>query len=198
MIKTFIVAAILIGLLVILALTLHRRPAAASLAKPPSIPVLSEPASAPRIIVCGWSRAELDRILSKFSSIYKLDPASTFVVDTASNDNLLITYRHDPEPDMLMFLINYLHYPHDFELKGRQLAVLASFVITSAYEPPEPSLVGMKAIVYVPADDTEYDLVYVQTAFGKTFEVPFTNLKWKPVELPRLSPSDAALRSFVQ
>ena len=64
-------------------------------------------------------------------------------------------------------------------------ALNGRIVLTPACGMPDERLSGKRAEVYVPSDDTEYDRVHLCTEDGEAFEIPFTNLIWKPASEAR-------------
>ena len=84
------------------------------------------------------------------------------------------------------FLVNYLRYPKDFDLQNRTIGVLGRARLSQAFGIPDSSLEGIMAKIYVPANDKEFDNVYVQLESGKTFKIPFTRLIWESVDNPKM------------
>jgi len=180
-----VLAAIFLGIVGIIAFRAmqNRKPAA---------PFVPDPDNKTSISVRGWPRAELDQILAAFLSDYEL-PLSTVAIAQKPGDILTITFPQDIEPRLLFFLVNYINYPENFDLTGRSIGVLAHTVVTPAFGPPDPRLNGQSAVIYVPADDTDYDWVNIQLEVGITFSVRFTNLKWTPAEDTNLPEAVAGL-----
>lgn len=76
----------------------------------------------------------------------------------------------------MLFLVNYLHYPEDFDLARREIGATATVTLTERMGTPA-GLTGRKATIYVPAGDTDYDLVYMRVEPASYFEISFTNLR---------------------
>ena len=148
-------------------------------------PFVPDPNNGIRLSVRGWNRSELDKILLDFSKQYGLPPAATKVT-TQSDKVLVITFPNDIEPKLLLFLVNYVQYPRDFDLKQRAIAAVAHAALTPAFGLPDSALAGKRAAIYVPANDTDYDLVYVRIEPGSAYRISFTNLIWKAVADPRM------------
>jgi len=137
------------------------------------------------VTVRGWKRPELDRILSYLREAYEVPASSPWVVTARSDDVFVISFPNDIFPRLLYFLVNYLQYPKEFDAKDRSIGVLGRVVLTTACGIPEDRLVGKSAEVYVPANDTDYDRVYLRTDDGEAYVIPFTDLIWKRVQEAR-------------
>ena len=86
-----------------------------------------------------------------------------------------------------MFLINYLAYPFDLDSKNRSIIVGGKTTLNSGFEGIDSSLVGKKAILYVPENDQDHDVVYMQTESEVNLANTFSELKWVKVKDARLS-----------
>jgi len=128
--------------------------------------------------VKGWEQAELGKIVADFSKQYDL-PSTAMKIRTQSSKAAVMTFPNDIEPRLLFFLVNYVQYPNGFDLKGRSIAAVAHVILTPAFGVPDSMLIGKPAEIYVPAHDTEYDLVYAQVGSQKAYRIPFTNLIWQ-------------------
>jgi hypothetical protein len=129
------------------------------------------------VSVRGWSRSDLERILTDFREGYELRIAMP--VAEEADGALVIRFPDDIEPTKLYFLVNYICYPKDFDMEGRHVVVAGHAVLNKAFGIPDPALAGRRAVIYVPTGDTDYDLVYVRPESGKAYRVSFTNLIWK-------------------
>jgi hypothetical protein len=137
------------------------------------------------VTVLGWREDELSRIVAAFGRAYALPP-SAVLVSKRGDERFALTFPGDIEPRLLFFLVNYLSYPRDFDLKDRRIVAFCRVVLDSSYGIPDPQLKGVGAVVYVPAEDTEFDNVFVRTLAGTTFKVPFSRMIWSAVEDPRM------------
>ena len=133
----------------------------------------------------GWDQQEIDRILADFSKQYEL-PVTTLRAEQKFDKKFVIVLPKDFEPRLLFFLVNYIQYPRGFDLKQHSIGVVAFVVLSSTFGVPDADLSGKRAIIYVPADDTDYDRVYAQAETGKTYQIPFTDLIWKRVTDARI------------
>jgi hypothetical protein len=144
-----------------------------------------KPENEKSIVIVGWTEDELNKILAYFGGVYGLPPSALVV--TKHGDNLFqISFPDDIEPRIFFFLVNYLRYPKDFDLRNRTIGVLGHARLNQAFGIPDSSLDGIRAKIYVPANDKEFDNVYVQLESGKAFKIPFTRLIWESVDDPRI------------
>jgi hypothetical protein len=147
---------------------------------------VSDPRSDKRIVVNGWTPDELTRILGDFAKLYELDRSFASRVKAADSSATIISFPRDIPPDLFFFLVNYLNYPKGNELAGRHIAVAGKATVTATFDPPEPSLVGMSAKVYVPENDKTFDVVYINFRSGESYEISFTDQMWKRVQAARM------------
>ena len=143
------------------------------------------------LLVSGWSAEELGKILGDFESKYK-DALPRFRrVVLSDGKTLRVSLPNDFPPDLLSFLVNYIHYPENWELKNRKIAAVGMATVTQDFDAPSAEL-GKKAFIYIPSGDNEYDLVYVRVG-EHTYSQSFTNMSWKRVEESRLPSATRAL-----
>jgi len=144
-----------------------------------------KPENEKSIAVIGWREDELDRILTDFRGGYGLPPSALVV--TKHGDSLLqISFPDDIEPKYFFFLVNYIRYPKDCDMRNGTIGVLGRARLSRAFGIPDSSLEGIMAKIYVPANDKEYDNVYVQLESGKAFKIRFTRMIWESVDDPRI------------
>lgn len=132
------------------------------------------------VIVRGWNNEELKQILSDFADVHDFE----FQV-CADKEASRITFPHDIPVQQFSFLINYLQYPKNFDLKTRSISVVGKALVTSAFHPPNKNLIGQRAVFYIPTNDQSYDLVYVRVG-KETFENSFAARHWKKVTDSRM------------
>jgi hypothetical protein len=142
-----------------------------------------------RIAVKGWNRSELDQIISDFADLYGLSASSDFRIEQIDRNYFNITFPNDVPADRFYFLVNYIQYPSDFDLEGRDIHAAGHATLNRSFNLPDVDLLGKAATFYVPIDDSDYDLVYGQLTSGRAYEISFTNLTWKPVSNARKSPA---------
>jgi hypothetical protein len=138
----------------------------------------------------GWSEAELAMILAHFAEAYKLPP-ETFRTVAEPRGAFRIEATRSIELHRLLFLINYLRYPIGFDPTGRVAGATAEVTLSAATGAPG-KLVGRKATIYVPANDTEFDLVYMRVEPATYFEVSFADMQWTEVDDAR-EPDEVSL-----
>jgi len=140
------------------------------------------------ILVKGWNELEIRKILADFIETYKNDNYPSYTIGNhKQSDNVFrLTFPQDIHPLLFTFLVNYLAYPFDFDLKNRSITVGGKTTLDSAFEGIEPSLAGNKAILYIPENDEDHDVVYMQTESGINLANSFSELKWRRVKDARL------------
>ncbi|HLX95238.1 MAG TPA: hypothetical protein VKU37_05795 [Verrucomicrobiae bacterium] len=139
------------------------------------------------VIVHGWTNEELSKILTDFADAYGDDLGKQFDYEVCPHDKgaTRITFPHDIPPKNFSFLVNYLNYPKDYDLAGRSISATGNLTLTADFHLPDKSLIGKRAVFYIPSDDKDYDLIYVRVG-GETFKNSFRSLHWKKVEDPRV------------
>jgi len=148
---------------------------------------VGDPQNDKRVVVRGWRPEELRGMLADFAASYELPKSYVETGPGAVDRTKVLTFPRDIPPEVFLFLVNYLTYPFKHEPRD-SLAVVGTATLTSAFALPDPSLVGKQAFVYVPDADQEHDVVYVDVVGDAVYAVPFTNLRWQRVELPRRPP----------
>ncbi|QDH34069.1 hypothetical protein [Porphyrobacter sp. YT40] len=131
-----------------------------------------------RIIVSGLKMAQANAMLADFARLYDLDAATFAVAD--SGEAVRVSWTRPITTDTALFLVNYLAYPSDDRLPGRQVEV-AGVIPVPAEIAPKGVAAGTLAKIFVPEDDTEHDLVHALTADGRAFRISFTRMAWEPV-----------------
>ena len=59
--------------------------------------------------------------------------------------------------------------------------------MSSGFEGIDSALVGKRAILYVPENDQDHDVVHMQTESGINLANSFTELRWRRVDDAKLS-----------
>src|SRR3989442_252196 len=151
-------------------------------------PFTADPDNDKVIVVKGWYEDELQRILDDF---IQEDPSGvpSYQIDVHKRDETLynLTFPQDTHAAVFGFLVNYLAYPRNFGLAGRSIIVAGKTTLNSDFQGIPQSLVGNKAIIYVPENDQDYDVVYLQTETGATMANSFSDDVWRKVKDARLS-----------
>jgi len=153
---------------------------------------VADPKNRTSVIVRGWTYDELAKIIAYFLSSYEL-PDATTTVTARSDSTLVIRFPNDIQPEHLFYLVNYIQYPKGFDLTHRSIGVVAHIVLGPVFPVPDASLTGRGAIVYVPANDKDFDLVYAKAETGQAYRISFTDLAWQPVDDPRVPASVSGL-----
>ena len=150
---------------------------------------ISDSANGEEVVVRGWTNEELTGILTDFADVSDGDLGPHFVYEVHPRDDgsIRITFPHDIPTKQFSFLINYLQYPKNYDLKGRSISVVGKAIISAKFKPPTKSLIGQTATFYIPKDDQDFDLVYVRVG-DETFENSFAALHWKRVADSRIPP----------
>ncbi|MEK6280256.1 MAG: hypothetical protein AABN95_07850 [Acidobacteriota bacterium] len=178
----FLIALILIALPVIL------------LAKPVkveqevSLPAFSaDPENDKVITVSGWNEVELRQILEGFIAEnssgwppYKVDLHEEY------KNRFRLSFPEDIHPSLFAFLVNYAMYPIEFETKQRRIIVAGRATLNEAFDGIPEEFLGQKAILYVPENDEEHDVVYLQTETGMNFANSLGENDWRQVDEARL------------
>lgn len=140
------------------------------------------------IIVRGWDDNELAKVINDFIDTYKNDgyPAYTIEPHKQGEKTLHLTFSTDIHPLLFTFLVNYAAYPFDLDFSHRSIIVAGKTTLTSLFEGVDPSFIGQKAILYLPENDQDHNIVYMHTA-GNTFANSFSELAWRRVSDARMS-----------
>ena len=139
------------------------------------------------VIVSGWTSEELSGILTDFADAYygRLGHDFDYAVCPDDKGSIHVTFPHDIPALQFSFLINYVQYPKNHDLKAHSISVVGKALIAPDFHPPSKSLVGQKAIFYIPSHDQDCDLVYVRVG-DETFENSFAARRWKKVADSRI------------
>lgn len=140
------------------------------------------------IMVSGWNEEELRKILDDFVE----EDASAahecrIDINQRSQNFQRLTFPEDIHPSEFACLVNYLNYPMNPGLVERSIIVAGKTTLNSDFQDIPLSLEGKKAILYVPENDQDYDVVYMQTETGATFAKSMSEQAWRHVKDPRLS-----------
>ena len=102
------------------------------------------------VVVQGWTESDLKRILAHFEKLYEgqLGPAYSVTLKKVA-ESIRLSFPYDIPAEKFGFLVNYIHYPEGFDLKGRMIAASGTTTLSEAFAVPEESLVGQKALFYV-------------------------------------------------
>lgn len=130
------------------------------------------------IIVSGWQEHELKRIVDDFRKQSTIDPPMEIEIQNPHDTQFVLTFPGDIAPGDFAALVNYLNYPIDFDLAERTLLVVGRTTLNADFNGIPESLEGKKAILYVPANDDDYTVVYLQTETGDSFALSMNEMVW--------------------
>ncbi len=147
------------------------------------------------IMVSGWTENELGKIVDDFRRQDPIDPPMEIEIRKRYENQFVLTFPGDIAPGDFAALVNYLNYPIDFDLAGRTLLVAGLTTLNSDFNGIPVSLQGKKAILYVPANDDDYTVVYLQTETGENFAISMNEMVWQGVEASRFGYHDAEART---
>jgi len=183
----WVVLIIAIVALVVAACSAHKTTREAEHAN--GVAFIPDPKNDKVIIVKGWDEDELRKVIGDFVNTYKNDGyAAYFIEPQKQTDKIFrLTFPNDIHPLLFTFLINYVAYPFDLDFSQRSIVVGGKTTLSSLFEGIDPSLVGQKAILYLPKDDQDHTIVYMHTTSGTNFANSFSELVWRRVNDARLS-----------
>ena len=176
-----VIALVIIGVV----LLLQRR---RDLTVQPKVPAFDPvPDNDKSLWVKGWIEEDLKRILAKFEEIYKESgyPPYQVQLQQSRDDRFRLTFPADIHPQLLTLLVNYIHYPFNFDLTDRRILAVAKTTVTRGFEGLD-TLRGKQALLYVPKEDKDNDVVYMQIQAGGIFANSFTDMRWTKREDARL------------
>jgi hypothetical protein len=140
------------------------------------------------VLISGWNEDELHKIVDNFDQGKEPDEPPYEVEIQKQNENLYrLTFPRDVHPTVFAYLLNDLAYPMEFDLTGHRIVVAGKSTLSSAFEGIAASCFGRMAIIYLPENDADYDVVYMRTESGVAFAFSFNETVWQPVKDARLS-----------
>jgi hypothetical protein len=146
-----------------------------------------DPNNDKEILIQGWSEEELRRILDDFVE-QDLTAFAAFRIEIEKRleNSFVLIFPEDIHPAEFVSLINYLAYPIHLEAAGRAIVVTGKTTLNSDFDGLPKSLSGKKAILYIPNNDEDHDVVYLQTESSLTLAKSFNEVAWRIVKDPRL------------
>jgi hypothetical protein len=102
-------------------------------------------------------------------------------------NSFALTFPEDLHPTEFASLIKYLAHPVNFDPAGRSIIVAGKTTLNSDFDGLPKSLEGKKALLYLPEDDADYDVVFMQTESGVTLAKSFNEGVWRKVKDARPS-----------
>ena len=148
------------------------------------------------ILIQGWNEEELRDILDDFVE-EDLSAFAAFRIEIQKrlDNSFWLTFPEDIHPAEFVSLINYLAYPVNSGLAGRSIIVAGRATLNSDFDGLPKSLEGKKALLYLPENDEDYDVVYLQTESRVSLAKSFKEGAWRQVNDARL-PSTVKLLTW--
>ena len=147
------------------------------------------------VIVQGWTESELATAIEEFQKGYRESPFPKWTISIArlSEDVFRMTFPEDIHPQLFLYFINFLVYPIGLDFKRRNIFVVGSSRLDPAFGDAMLPL-NQRAIFYVPRDDKDCDIVYVQAEDGAKRSYSFRGMgTWKEVDDARMPEGVAEL-----
>jgi len=147
------------------------------------------------IAVHGWSAQEISAIVQECSRLCRGQKRAGFFCEVLPRFDGVFHLRlaADIDPQCFLLLLNALNCPLDHALQGRKVAVLGSVILTAGFAAPQPALLGQSAWIYLPAGDSDYDVVHVGLPSGAAYRCDFAAGLWETVDDARMPPAARAL-----
>jgi hypothetical protein len=178
-----------IGVIVLpLALVLIAKPVKAGDPQPDPSPFTPDPHNDKAILIQGWNEDELRQILDDFvEEDLSAFAAFRIEIEKRFENSFALTFPEDVHPTEFLSLINYLAYPINFDPAGRSIIVAGKTTLNSDFDGLPKSLEGKRALLYLPENDEDYDVVFLQTDSGVVLANSFNEGVWRKVDDARLS-----------
>jgi hypothetical protein len=151
-------------------------------------PFTPDPNNDKAILIQGWNEDELRQILDDFvEEDLSAFAAFRIEIEKRLESSFALTFPEDVHPAEFLSLINYLAYPINFDPAGRSIIVAGKTTLTSDFDGLPQTFAGKKALLYLPENDEDYDVVFMQTDSGVTLANSFNEGVWRRVHEARLS-----------
>jgi hypothetical protein len=115
------------------------------------------------VLVDGWSKEDLGKIIAEFLTLYGLEDG---MIATEGDGPFRLSFSEPLSVNEFMFLVNYLPYPIGKDLEGRHIVVVGRSRVSAAMKFGKDVPVGSDVHFHVPVDDGTYDCVMAQTLAG--------------------------------
>jgi len=159
-------------------------------------PFTPDPNNDKVIMIKGWNEDELNKLLDDFiEEDMSGSPPCKIDVHKRYENLYSLTFPQDIHPMAFASLVNYLAYPVSLGLAEHTIVVAGKTTLNLDFEGVHQSLVGTRAILYIPENDQDYDVVYLQTETGATLANSFGEGVWRNVSDARL-PSEVELLTW--
>jgi hypothetical protein len=179
-----------------LAMVLTAKPVKAESEPTDLSPFTPDPNNDKTILIQGWSEAELRRILDDFVE-EDLTAFAAFRIELEKRleNSFVLTFPEDIHPAEFVSLITYLAYPINPLLDGRSIVVVGKTTLNSDFDGLPKSLAGKKALLYLPENGTDHEVMYLETESRVILAKSFAEGVWRRVEDSRLSSEADSLAS---
>lgn len=179
-----------------MAMVLTAKPVKAQAGQTDPSPFTPDPNNDKTIMIRGWSEEELRRILADFvEEDLTAFAAFRIEIETCLDNCFVLTFPEDIHPAEFVSLVNCLAYPINFPLDGSSIVVAGKTTLNSDFDGLPKTLAGKKALLYLPEDDKDHDVVFLQTESGVTLARSFSDGIWRRVNDSRLSSTVKLLAS---
>ncbi|MDX6305549.1 MAG: hypothetical protein QOI77_2518 [Blastocatellia bacterium] len=169
------------------AMVLTAKPVKAEVQQTDPSPFTPDPNNDKTILIQGWSEAELRQILDDFvEEDLTVFAAFRIEIEKHLENASVLIFPEDIHPAELVSLVNYLAYPINFVLNEREIVVAGKTTLNSDFDGLAKSLEGKKAILYLPQNDEDHDVVYLRTESGMTLAKSLNEGVWRRVNDSRL------------
>jgi hypothetical protein len=177
----------LAGVVLPLVLVLIAKPAKAENDASDPSAFTPDPNNDKAILVEGWNEDELRKILDDFVE-QDLSAFAAFRIELEKRfeNSFVLTFPEDIHPAEFISLINYLAYPFQPDTTGRAIVVAGKTTLNSDFDGLPESFAGKQAILYIPDNDEDHDLIYLQTESSMTLAKSFNEVAWRTVKEPLL------------
>jgi hypothetical protein len=177
------VALVMLIALVLLPLVLIPKPVKVEQGEVSLPPFAPDPRNDKVITVSGWNDTELTAILEGFAAHLPPFPIEILCED---EDCYRVTFPADLHPSEFTALVNYLHHPSEIGISDHIIRAAGIATLDTNFEDIPESLVGEKAIFYVPDNDQDHDVVYLQTESGANLVNSLQDIGWRSIKQARL------------
>lgn len=174
--------------LLVAAITFVAKPVKADYREINSTPFDPAPDNDKVVLVDGWNEEQLRLIIDGFMAARdSAGPSYEIELHQLGNGVCQLVFPQDIHPSEFAALVNYLHYPIEFGISEHTIAAVGRMTLSAAFDGIPERLIGEKAILYVPQNDEDHDVVYVQTGSGARYSYSFADASWRQVKVARVS-----------
>jgi len=171
-----------------MALVLMAKPVKAGDPQADLSPFNPDPNNDKTILIQGWNEDELRQILDDFvEEDLSAFAAFRIEIEKRLESSFALTFPEDVHPAEFLSLINYLAYPINFDPAGRSIVVAGKTTLNADFDGLPKSLEGKKALLYLPENDEDHDVVFLQTDSGVVLANSFNERVWRKVNEARMS-----------